>query len=167
MEDNFSVLLGCCADFADIFELVKEAVQRVLGRSRAGLMLGLANLGGSRHFFLGAYYPVDSNLIVMNKFPLKRILQTKPLLFKPYVFHILLHEYLHSLDYLDEGAVRELTHKICVKLFGREHLVSKLSGNISEFLPDLSYPDINWFPAEEPEIEIVEGFDKGNLTYIS
>jgi len=167
MQEEFSEKLNECSDFTDIFELVKEGVEETLDRSRAGLMLGLSNMGGSRRHFLGAYYPVASNIIVMNTFPIKIIEETNPKMLKPYVFHILLHEYLHSLGYLDEATVRELTFKICTKLFGEKHLSSKLARDISAFLPQLSYPGIDFIPEKQPEIFIVKGFDKGNLTYIS
>ncbi|MFH1256420.1 MAG: hypothetical protein V1494_03940 [Candidatus Diapherotrites archaeon] len=167
MEKTFSQRLDECVDLADIFELVKAAGEEVLGRSRAGLMLGLANMGGSRRFFLGAYYPVDSNMIVVNSFPLKMIKEKNPVLFKPYIFHILLHEYLHSLNYLDEGSVRELTYIICSKLFGKEHLTAKMSKDISKFMPQLADEAVEWVPEKEPQIFVVEGFDKGHLTYVS
>jgi len=83
--------LETAKDLADIFEIVKEAVQARTGLSRAGLMLGLAELGGSGNSFIGGLYPVATNIIVMNKGPMQRILQDAPHLYKPYVFHILLH----------------------------------------------------------------------------
>jgi len=164
---GFSKRLDSCNDFADVFEVVKDGVEKVLGKSRAGLMLGLANLGGSSGYYIGAYYPIDSNIIVLNTFPLKRIMETGKELFKPYVFSVLLHEYLHSLDYLDEAHVRRLTYAVCARLFGKEHNASRLSYDISQFLPFLSYPEYGWFPKKEPDIKIVQGFDKGNLTYVS
>ena len=103
----------------------------------------------------------------MNSFPLKRIMQSRKELFKPYVFMILLHEYLHSLDFLDEGTVRKLTFQVCKKIFGQTHLASQLAKDISRFLPELSFPGFGWFPQARPEIELVSGFDRGHLTYIT
>lgn len=167
MRNDFAEKLESCADFADIFELVKTGVEKTLEKSRAGLMLGLANLGGSRSFFLGAYYTLDSNMIVMNSFPLKRIRETNLQLFKPYVFHVLLHEYIHSLGWHNEETTRKLTRNLCEKLLGKDHLATQLASDINKFLPNFSYADIGWFPREEPEIFIVSGFDKGHLTYVS
>jgi len=48
------------------FELVKEAVRKSEGRSRAGLMLGLQELGSSMIGFIGAYYQIASNIIIVN-----------------------------------------------------------------------------------------------------
>ncbi len=168
MEKNlFEEKLRECRDFADVFEVVKESVEKTLKQSRAGLMLGLANLGGSPGFFFGAYYTLDSNMIVMNIYPLKRLSETDQKLVKPYVYSILLHEYLHTLGYHTEGEVRKMTHQICLELLGNAHLATQMAGDIQKFLPHLSYPNVGWFPKEEPEIFIVSGFDKGHLTYVS
>ena len=166
-EGHFAQKLHECSGFADIFELVKDGVEQAIGKSRAGLTLGLANLGGSRHKYLGAYHPFPSNIIVMNSFPIKRIKETRQNLLKPYVFTILLHEYLHSLGYIDEATVRKMTFKICKKLFGEQHFSTDIARDITKFLPDFSYPNFGWFPDKHPEIEFVEGFDRGHITYIS
>ncbi|KPQ42420.1 MAG: hypothetical protein MPEBLZ_03049, partial [Candidatus Methanoperedens nitroreducens] len=51
-------------------------------------MLGLANLGNHPEGFFGGFYPVGSNVIVMNKIPLERIKETRLELYKPYAFHV-------------------------------------------------------------------------------
>src|SRR5881397_3972650 len=81
---DFSAKLDQARTLADVFELVKRAVEAVLGRTRAGLMLALADLGNHPQGFLGAFYPVATNVIVMNKVPLLRIQETNPQLYKPY-----------------------------------------------------------------------------------
>src|SRR3989442_5472301 len=70
---DFRLKLDQARTLADVFELVKRAVETVLGRTRAGLMLALADLGNHPQGFLGAFYPVATNVIVMNKVPLLRI----------------------------------------------------------------------------------------------
>ena len=77
---------------ADIFEVVKAVVLRSTGKSRGGLMLGIANLGNHPKGFFGGFFTTGSNIIIMNKIPLQRIKETKSELYKPYAFHILLHE---------------------------------------------------------------------------
>ncbi|MEE9164173.1 MAG: hypothetical protein V3U17_05210, partial [Thermoplasmata archaeon] len=72
------------AGLAEIFELVKRVVQDDLGRIRAGLMLGLADLGNHPRGFIGGFHAVGSNVIVMNKVPLLRIKDTNEALYKPY-----------------------------------------------------------------------------------
>lgn len=70
----------------DIFEIVKEVVWNVIKKSRAGLDLGLVELGNLPQGFLGAYYVSGSNIIIMNETPLRRIRETNPRLLKPYIF---------------------------------------------------------------------------------
>ena len=162
---EFGKLLESARTLADIFEVVKLAVERRMRRSRAGLMLGLANLGNQPGGWLGAFYPVGTNIIVMNSIPMRRIEETDPGLFKPYVFHVLLHEYLHSLGYLDEGAVRGLALETTRELFGMEHPAARIAADPLRFFPNLVYPDVNWQP-ENVNIELVDGFDRSSTGYI-
>ena len=147
----------------DSFELVKKVVRKSEGRSRAGLMLGLQELGSSLNGFIGAYYPVSSNIIVVNKTPLRRIIETDLQLLKPYCFHVLLHEYIHSLGFLDEDVTRQKTYKISKENFGEDHAITKLSIDIKQFFPNLVYPIYGWMPSKEsPKIKLIKGFDWSN-----
>lgn len=101
MKRNFPHLLEESNTLADIFEVVKLAVREHMKLGRAGLMLGLADLGNVPNGFFGGFFQIGSNIIVMNRIPLQRIKDTQIELYKPYVFHVLCHEYLHSLNYLD------------------------------------------------------------------
>jgi hypothetical protein len=52
-----------------------------------------------------------------------------------------------------------------MKHFGKDHLVTKLSANITQFIPNLIYPIEGWLPpAGTPEIELVQGFDHSNVS---
>lgn len=152
--------LNSAKDLADIFELVKTVVRRTTGKERAGLMLGLANLGGGPQGFVGAFYPVATNIIVMNSLPLKRIKETDPALYKPYVFTILMHEYIHTLGIIDEDATRQKVYDIAVRTFGKDHPVAQLAGDLSRFIPKLVYPTYGWVPQQEYTLELVRGFDR-------
>ena len=121
----------------ETFEEVKKAVQKNERRSRAGLMLGLQEIGASLDGFIGAYYPVASNIIIVNKTPLRRILETNKVLLKPYAFHVLLHEYIHTLGYLDEETTGQKTYEISKKQFGEHHIITELYTNIRMFFPNL------------------------------
>ncbi len=148
------------------FDEVKGAVLKSEGFSRAGLMLGLQELGASLSGFVGAYYPVTSNIIVLNKTPIRRIIETNSDLLKPYGFHVLLHEYIHSLGFLDEWTTRKKTYDISREHFGEEHIATQLSMNIKQFFPNLVYPVYGWLPSEEmSEIEIVRGFDSSTTNF--
>jgi hypothetical protein len=157
------------ADLIETFEDVKKVVQETEGRSRAGLMLGLQEIGASLDGFIGAYYPVASNIIVVNKTPLRRILETNRALLKPYIFHVLLHEYIHSLGYYDEETTEQKTYEISKKQFGEHHIITELSKDIKKFFPNLVYPIQGWLPLKEtPLIELVKGFDFSNTnSYIT
>ena len=150
--------------FIDTFELVKDAVRKNEGRSRAGLMLGLQELGASQNGFIGSYYQVASNIIILNTTPIRRIIETNPKLLEPYGFHILLHEYIHSLGYLDEKIAEEKTYEITKKYFGEKHIATALSADINKFLPNLIYPAQGWLPSQDfPEIKLVKGFDRSSI----
>lgn len=150
----------------DTFEDVKTFVHNHHHRSRAGLMLGIQELGAPLKGFIGAYFPVASNIIVINKTPLRRITQTKPTLLQPYGFHVLLHEYIHSLGYLDEQTTRQLTYEISKKQFGKEHIITELATNMEKYFPNLVYPIYGWIPQKQfPPIEIIQGFDKSNTNH--
>ena len=163
---DFARKLDEARNLSDVFELVKRAVEAVLGRTRAGLMLALADLGNHPQGFLGAFYPIASNVIVMNKVPLLRIQETNPGLYKPYAFYVLLHEYLHSLGFIDERVCREESHRILETIFGGNHVVTQISGDTTRFFPNLVFPDAAWQPAEL-NLEFVRGFDRGAASYIA
>ena len=160
--DNFTDMLEEAENIHDVFSLVKDAVRETIKESRAGINLGLIELGNPDKGFLGAYYLVGSNIIVMKKTPIRRIAETNPDLMKPYLFSVLLHEYLHSLGYLKEEDTRKLTHMVTRQVFGDDHIVTELSGNLNKFLPYLIYP--GGFPQTENEITLIE--DTEDLSYI-
>ncbi|MCK4367112.1 MAG: hypothetical protein KAW84_04115 [Thermoplasmata archaeon] len=159
--------LEATKNLPDIFELVKKAVERELGKKRAGLMLGLSELGGTRSGWIGAYYPVSSNIIVMNKTSLRLIEETNPSLTKAYSFHILLHEYLHTIGIIDERKTRLKTVEISRTMFGSDHPTTKMAEDITQFFDYIVYPVFGWIPLKQSELELVEGFDRSSVTYIT
>ncbi len=166
MKNNFHTRLENAKTLADIFEVVKAAVWESRRASRGGIMLGLANLGNHPQGFFGAFYPVGTNVIVMNKIPLERIKETRPELYKPYIFHILLHEYLHTLGYLSESGVRLMVLEITREVFGEEHLATRIAADTTQFFKNLVYPHAAWQP-DDMRLELVEGFDRGSASYIA
>lgn len=143
----------------DVFELVKEVVRLREGVSRSGLVLGLQELGTSWKGFIGAYYPITSNTIVINKTLLRRIYEINETLLEPYVFHVLLHEYIHSLGYFDEQATRLKTYEISRNLFGEKHIVTQLSIDTKQFFPSIIYPIYGWHPPKEiSPVELIHGY---------
>lgn len=160
--------LDGCETLAEIFELVKQSVRRLLNRHRAGLMLGLADLGMNRGYFVGAFHPVGSNIIVMNRTPLKTALQTADKsVFNAYCFHLLLHEYLHSLGYVDEGEVRELTREVCTLSLGSGHPATIMAERgIAFYFPKVAYFTPESSLPRDLQIELIKDFDSSSAKYI-
>jgi hypothetical protein len=165
-EKNYDALLETTRNLPDIFELVKQGVQQVTGHSRPGLMLGLADLGEGAHAWVGGFHVVASNAIIMNSRPMDHIHTHQPDLYKPYVFFVLMHEYLHTLGYFDEAACRSKTYEIASSLFGTDHVVARMAHNIETFLPNFSTMKYGWVPPQNPLIKYVRGFDRSSVSYI-
>ena len=164
MDKTFVNKLKESTSIPDIFEIVKDIVWKTIKRSRAGLDLGLIELGNHPQGFLGAYYVSGSNIIVMNETPLKRIQETNPNLLVPYIFSVLLHEYLHSLGIFNERKVKELTYEICCEVFGENSVISEISRDMRKFFPNFIYPE--GAPKIDGPIKLVKDFDKSNIRYI-
>lgn len=165
MPKTFDERLRETKDLPAIFELVKLAVIKTRKKRRAGLMLGIGDLGNHPKGFLGAFYPVATNIIVMNRIPMDRIKETDPKLYKPYVFHVLLHEYIHALGDVDEFSTRTTTYEITKELFGPDHLATKIAEDYTQFFPSLVYPELSWQP-QSLNFELVDNFDASSVRYI-
>jgi hypothetical protein len=153
-------------DIAAIFEVVKDIVQDHLGIDQAGLLVGISDLGSYGNGFIGAYYTPAANTIVINKRPLIRLTQTRPDLYNFYIFHVMLHEYIHSIGCYDEHDTRGLVAEISRHYFGEHHTVTQLATNMEAYLPELTYPATDFEP-EDVAIEFLLGIDRRNTTYIN
>jgi hypothetical protein len=131
-------------------------------------MLGLVNLGMKRGYFIGAFHPVGSNIIVMNKAPLKIAMEkTEKRIYNSYCFLLLMHEYLHSLGYLDEEKVRELTAEVCELAFGNRHPTTVMAKNgVAAFFPEVAHLPQNARLPPDLYVELVRDFDKSSSQYI-
>ncbi|MEM2875938.1 MAG: hypothetical protein QXL67_03170 [Candidatus Bathyarchaeia archaeon] len=98
--DRLSEDLNNCKDFGDIFSIVKRAVRVVLGLGRAGLMLYVGDIRPN----ILAYHILGTNAIVINRRAIRAISRStfSTTEFNSTLFLIVLHEYLHSLGYVDE-----------------------------------------------------------------
>ena len=165
---SYALKLEEANSLSDIFEIVKDAVRKVMKTGRAGLTLGLAEMGGGEDYWIGAFYPVGSTTIVMNKTSMRRISETEPQLFNAYAFHVLLHEYLHSLGYIDEKRTRNMVYWIASEIFGEDHVVTQMAIDISKFFPNLTYPATDDLPEniEQLELEMIKDFDRSSINYI-
>ncbi|MFX0031790.1 MAG: hypothetical protein ACFE8E_03195 [Candidatus Hodarchaeota archaeon] len=158
-------------EMPEIFEKVKKDVRNVLGLHRAGLSLGLVELGMFRDGFIGGMHFYPGTEIVMNKSPLRIILETHSYeIVWAYTYHILLHEYIHSLGIIDEFQCRIITIKVTEEIFQDfDHPALIIAKNgIGTFIPKLKLLYIP--PEKKPDdilIEYVYGFDKESQTYFS
>jgi hypothetical protein len=149
-----------CRDFGDIFSLVKKVVMKSLGEHRVGLMLYLGNLPLN----VGAFHPLESNGIVLNRRLLDKISTDKTSSeWKAFTFSILLHEYLHTLGYIDEREVKGLVYQISAENFGRTHPITKAT--VSGPWVNLSQEDFMEM-RQELDIELVKDFERINHRYI-
>jgi hypothetical protein len=111
---------------------------------------------------VGAFHPMGTNDIVLNRRLLNAAARTEPA-WKAYVFTILLHEYIHSLGYADERQVRGLTYRVCVDNFGRDHPVVEAA---------ITGPWVNLSPeafesiGDDMDLERVRDFERIDSNYI-
>ncbi|MHB8584536.1 MAG: hypothetical protein ACYDDF_01675 [Thermoplasmatota archaeon] len=160
--------------YADLFRLVKDVTERKTRRSRAGIMLALSRLGLSPDGFLGGYFVLGSNAIVLNRDVLDYIKASQPTYLNAYAFHVLLHEYLHTLGWLREDEVRPMAAELSNWALGPEHPASVIAFAMSggqptdgpEFLKRLVYPPFGWAPNRQAPLEIVKLFDLDATPYI-
>ena len=156
---DFAKRLEKSESFAEIFELVKKAAQETLDRRREGLMIALQYLPEN----LGAYYGLGSNFIVMNKALLEKFNAAYDENdTKAYVFSILMHEYLHSLGYVDEAYARALTYQISKATLGEEHMSTRIAKDgIAAFItPSRTAKE------EKDGLEVLDSFTMEHITYI-
>lgn len=161
---DFNSELSAAKSVSDIFKLVKSAVWISLGQSRSGLELGLVNLDNRGTEFIGAFYPQDSNIIVVNRIPLERIAYLDIDLYNPYLFHMLLYEYLRSIGYHDAIRRKELVHSISEQCFGGDHIVTSMAYSIKRFFPNATYAIDSLKSPIKPTI--VKNFDHVATSYI-
>lgn len=155
--------LDSAKDFGTVWDVVQDAVKAVLRQYRVGMMLFLDDLP----LQLGAYHPVGTNNIIMNRRLIEVVSRNAeaPLEVNAFAFNILLHEYLHAIGYLHEGEVRTLVYKIARACFGDEHAVTRLAGagpwSVLKAVP------LTMQPASKRGVEIVRDFDTSSRGYIS
>ena len=102
--ESFSTQLDKAKDYAEVWKIVKETAEYALGKRRDSMMLFLDDLP----LQLGAYYPVGTNNIVLNRALVEIVeasMKDKPTV-NALIYNLLLHEYLHALGDLTETGVR-------------------------------------------------------------
>jgi hypothetical protein len=150
------------SSYDDLFETVKRVVETEIGQHRAGLALVLTDMPNT----VGAYHPVGSNSIVLNRAlisAMKTVIKNEKEI-NTFVFMVLMHEYLHSLGYLDEVDVRKRCYAIAKNALGPDHIAPKMAiGNWLEMYPQLSMIIQRLSPNS---FERVDKFDSSSMSYI-
>jgi hypothetical protein len=154
--------LNSAEGFDEIFELVKKAVDQVIGVHRAGLTLVLGDIPNN----VGAYHQMGSNAIVMNRNIMKivwRSTKSRPRR-NAYTFMILLHEYLHTLGLADDAQVRELSRRITDSYVGKGHVAGEMAvSSLDKFFPEIyQYAMFR----DNGSFETVSKFDSSSTPYI-
>ncbi|MFX1285562.1 MAG: hypothetical protein ACFFB5_18125 [Promethearchaeota archaeon] len=115
-------------DYSGLFKLIIRIVRRFLDKSRPGIMLGLVELGYDQGNFVGGFHRLGTNEVYLNKSALRVMRkETSEDLYKAYLFHLLLHEYIHSNNFVDETETRQLTKNISLAIFEKHHPVGRLT----------------------------------------
>ncbi len=115
-------------DYSHLFDLIRRIVRDLIGKSHPGILLGLEDLGVNSQGFIGGYHRLGTNEIYLNRNVLQIMKDDTPEEhYKAYLFHLLLHEYIHSVGISDEEKRQSLTRKITITIFGTQHPVAKIS----------------------------------------
>jgi len=155
--------LASAEGFDGVFELVKKAVDSVLGIHRAGLTLVLGDIPNS----VGAYHQMGSNAIVMNRNLMKIVWKSTKSKTRrnAYTFMILLHEYLHTLGFEDDAQVRDLSKSVTERFMGRGHIAGEMAvSSLDKFFPEIS--QFAMF-RDNGTYETVRKFDSSSTSYIA
>ncbi|RLE70648.1 MAG: hypothetical protein DRJ43_01535 [Thermoprotei archaeon] len=135
---HHSIRLAECEGLLPVLKLVVEAIERRIdARGRKRIRLGLQRMPDR----VLAYHVVGSNLIVLNERMLHKVKAASKgnkVLVNSYLYHVILHEYLHMLGILDERRVSELVCYVCERELGPDHPATLMSKyGLRAILPEL------------------------------
>jgi len=160
--ESYRLRIDEAEGFSGVWEIVKETVKVSLGEHRLGMLLFLDDLP----LHLGAYHPVGTNNIVLNRSLLnivESVTKSKKLV-NAFVYSILTHEYLHALGHISEAEVHSLVYDISKQCFGEDHIVTTLAEKTPWSL--LKGIPLNDITLPKQAMEIVKDFEKPNQRYI-
>jgi len=153
---NFRDSLETADNYAEVWQIVKDTVEFSLGKRRGSMMLFLDDLP----LQLGAYHPVGTNNIVLNK-ALVEIVEASmsaKRVVNALVYNLLLHEYLHALGEMSEAKVRRGVVEVAEACFGEEHVATVIARKTPwVLLQDIPLQTVN---APKRVIKIVKDFEK-------
>lgn len=122
---NFQHELETAKNYAEVWQIVKNTVDVSLSKHRVGMMLFLDDLP----LQLGAYHPVGTNNIVLNRTLVEVVeaSEKSKLVVNSLVYNLLLHEYLHALGDLSEEGVRRTVVVVAQRCFGNLHVATVIA----------------------------------------
>ncbi len=153
---QFCATLDKAKNYAEVWKIVKETAEFTLGKRRDSMMLFLDDLP----LQLGAYYPVGTNNIVLNRALVEIVeasMSDKPTV-NALIYNLLLHEYLHALGDLSETGVRRQVVEVAKKSFGETYIATVIACKS----PWVLLKDIPLGPYNAPKrvMQIVHDFEK-------
>lgn len=160
--EKYRLRLERASGYGEIWDIVKDTVEFSLNKRRDRMMLFLDDLP----IQLGAYHPVGTNTIVLNRALVKAIEASSKSkrVVNALIYNLLLHEYLHALGYFLELEVRRMVYIITRDCFGNKHIVTVIAKSTPwTLLKGIPIDNVN---ASERVIEIVKDFEKTDKNYI-
>ena len=154
--EQFVNRLDNAKNYAEVWQIVKDTVEFAQAKRRDSMMLFLDDLP----LQLGAYYPVGTNNIVLNRALVDIVEQSisSKSTVNALTYNLLLHEYLHALGELSEAGVRREVVKVAEKCFGDQHIAVE----VARKSPWVLLKDIRLGPfyTRKRVMEIVRNFEK-------
>ena len=155
-DQEFGERLDNAKNYAEVWPIVKDTVEFALSKRRESMMLFLDDLP----LQLGAYYPVGTNNIVLNR-TLVEVVESSVSSQKTVnalVYNLLLHEYLHALGEMSEAGVRRMVVEVATKCFGEKYIATE----VARKSPWVLLKDMPLGPFNTPRrvMEIVKDFEK-------
>jgi len=144
--------------YAEVWTIVRNTVDSTFGKRRSNMMLFLDDLP----LQLGAYYPVGTNNIVLNRSLLDIVEASidSKVKVNALIYNLLLHEYLHALGELSEVKVRCQVVDVAKKCFGDNHEATILAKKTPWILlKDLPLGPFNVPVVSKGVMEIVKDFE--------
>ena len=156
--EKYRARLENAKTYAEIWNLVKDNVEFYLHKRRRGMMLFLDDLP----IRLGAYHPIGTNNIVLNRHLVQIVEATNESQrsVNALIYNLLIHEYLHALGEYSEIDVRRLVYEIACKCFGEDYVATILAKKSPwALLRGIPFDVIN---APRKVMEIVKDFEKAD-----
>lgn len=160
--ESFRSRIDEAEGFSGVWEIVKKTVKVCLGEQRLGMLLFLDDLP----LHLGAYHPLGTNNIVLNR-SLVNIVEavTKSRkMVNAFIYSLLAHEYLHALGHISEIEVRSLVYEVSKACFGGDHIVTTLAEKSPWVL--IKEIPLGRVETNKQAMEIVKDFENPNHGYI-